>query len=89
METITKYNDSSLKIETPEVKVNVLSLDTIVAERNAWIQSKANAEAQIAYYDSLLTEATKFDLKTAAQIAEEAVTVRLIGPVIEEPIIEE
>lgn len=66
METIKKYNENALVVETPqEVKREIYPIEVINAEVE-------NHTAQLAYWQNLKDQATEFDLKTSDIINEKA-----------------
>lgn len=77
MDTITKFDDSSLKVEREAVvQSNIFTVADIEAQIKQCLESKKILDEHIAYYQTLLDKAGEFSLMTEEtieeQVAEEA-----------------
>ena len=69
MDIITKYDENKLKIEKEAVIViDTISLEAINNQLQSFLSSKDYVESQITYYQSLLSKAEEFNLKTKEEI---------------------
>jgi len=90
METISKYDEVSLKIEgEPVVPVQILPLDNIKLSIEQCEQAKIELDARIAYYNNLLDRANSFGLKTRSEFEADKAKEIVIEEVVEEDVIKD
>ena len=74
MDIITKYDENKLKIEKEAVIViDTISLEAINNQLQSFLSSRDYVESQITYYQSLLSKAEEFNLKTKEEIEVEEI----------------